>query len=109
MTGVLDGFVRAAALDDVAPGALTGVRVAGRAVCLARAGDELFAFPDECTHRQFPLSRGDLRPDGTIVCAWHGAAFDCRTGAVREGPATAGLRPYDVITRDGDVYVRPCH
>jgi len=33
------------------------------------------------------LSAGEILPDGTLECPWHGAQFDCRTGAVRRGPA----------------------
>jgi nitrite reductase/ring-hydroxylating ferredoxin subunit len=33
------------------------------------------------------MSDGVLHNDGTIECVWHGARYDCRTGAVRRHPA----------------------
>jgi hypothetical protein len=43
----------------------------------------------------------NVLPDGTIQCAWHGARFDCMTGAVRQGPALTPLPTYEVRV-DGD-------
>ena len=100
------GYAPAARLDALADGALLGVAVAGRAVCLARAGAEVTALEDSCPHSAFPLSAGDLLADGTVRCAWHGARFDRRTGAVREGPACDPVAPYPVLVVDAVVYVR---
>jgi len=106
VTEIPEGFVRAAHVDDIPPNGLLGVNVPSDRVCLARLGDTIYAFEDRCSHALFPMSRGELRPDGTLVCGWHGAEFDCRTGAVCRGPASIDLQQYDVLLRDGDVYVR---
>src|SRR2546430_450331 len=34
------------------------------------------ALDDRCPHRRAPLSRGKLRPDGRLVCSYHGWNFD---------------------------------
>jgi 3-phenylpropionate/trans-cinnamate dioxygenase ferredoxin component len=106
VAGIPAGFVRAAGLAEVADGALRGVEVAGRRVCLARADGEVTALADECTHSAFPLSAGDLLRDGTVQCAWHGARFDRRTGAVSQGPACEPVASYPVLVVDDVVYVR---
>ena len=96
----------AALLTDVADGTLLAVTLpSGKRVCLARLGDEVCAFDDECPHAAFPLSAGELLGDGTVLCAWHGARFDARTGAVVEGPAPEALRVYPVRIADGGIYV----
>jgi nitrite reductase/ring-hydroxylating ferredoxin subunit len=51
------------------------------------------------------MSAGDVLPDGTIQCAWHGARFDCSTGEVRQVPATEPLPVYEVIVQDGLVLI----
>ena len=95
-------------VDDVPEGELLRVeRGDGEPVCLANLGGEIVAVSDTCTHQDFPLSMGALLPDGTIECAWHGARFDCRTGAVRRLPADEPLPVYDVRVRDGAIYVGP--
>ncbi|MBV9879269.1 MAG: non-heme iron oxygenase ferredoxin subunit [Gemmatirosa sp.] len=106
MTATDSGYVRAASLDALAPDSMLGVIVSGERVCLVRLGDDVYALEDRCTHALFPLSRGTLLPNGTVECPWHGAQFDCRTGAPCRGPATLEAQTYDVLLRDGDVHVK---
>lgn len=66
-------------LDDLPPGTLRGVRVAGEAVLLCNAGGDIFAYRDACPDTPLTLSVGQF--DGeAIVCPWHGCRFDARTG-----------------------------
>ncbi len=53
------------------------------------------------------MSLGDVLPDGTIQCAWHGARFDCATGEVKQGPALFPLPVFDVIVSGSSVHVGP--
>jgi 3-phenylpropionate/trans-cinnamate dioxygenase ferredoxin subunit len=102
------GFELAAREDEVAEGELLGVVTeSGRAVCLLRFQGEVHALVDRCTHQHFPLSSGSLERDGTVLCIWHGASFDCRTGAVRHPPAEVPVRTYDVRVEGGAILVGP--
>jgi len=108
MTGpnLADGFVDVAALDDVPDLGVLGVEgPGGKAICLVRFDGHVSAFADECTHQAFPLSAGEVRPNGLLECVWHGARFDCLTGAVRREPATESLIPYPVRVEGGRVFV----
>ena len=51
------------------------------------------------------MSLGDVLPDGTIQCAWHGARFDCATGSVEQGPAVDPLPVFEVKIDDRKVLV----
>lgn len=83
----LSGFERACAASDVAPGALRAVTLTdGTRVCVGNRNGTYFAISDRCPHQQFPLSDGALTPEGTIVCSWHGATYDCTTGRSVRGP-----------------------
>jgi nitrite reductase/ring-hydroxylating ferredoxin subunit len=88
-------FVRVAQSEDVPEGGVHGVRVGSDRLCLVRVGGELFALEDVCPHQGYPLSSGSVM-DGQLECPWHGALFDCRSGAVRQGPATDALATWDV-------------
>lgn len=79
----------------------------GEALCFVREGDAVYAMVDRCPHRDFNLSSGDIVAPGVIECPWHGAQFDCRTGAVLQGPATDDLILYPVKVVDGQVLVGP--
>jgi 3-phenylpropionate/trans-cinnamate dioxygenase ferredoxin subunit len=103
-----DGFLDVAGLDDVPENGVLGVEgPGGRAVCLVRFNGRVSAFSDECTHQAFPLSAGDVRPDGTLECVWHGARFDCATGDVRRDPATEPLTRFAVRVQGHRVLVGP--
>lgn len=100
-------WIKAAALPELAPeGAVLGVEVAGRRVALARVDGEVYAFADNCSHRDFPLSLGEVDTAAcTVTCEWHGAAFDVRTGAALCAPATRPIAVYGTKTEDGAVWV----
>jgi len=101
-------FIEVARLEDVPEMGVLGVEGPdGRGVCLVRFGGRVAAFADECTHQAFPLSAGEVHPDGTLECVWHGARFDCLTGAVRQAPATDALTAYQVRVDDDRVFVGP--
>ena len=101
-------YIEVARLDDIPePGVLGVSGPDGRPVCLVRLGEQVTAFADECTHQAFPLSAGEVHPDGTLECVWHGARFDCATGAVRRGPALDPLPVYPVRIEGDRVLVGP--
>jgi nitrite reductase/ring-hydroxylating ferredoxin subunit len=95
-------------VDELPEGTLiAAVRSTGERVCLYNCGGRIGAMSDTCTHSAFPMSEGTIESDGTVQCSWHGARFDCLTGAVREGPAVDPIAVYDVRVLDGDVWVGP--
>lgn len=84
-------------LLDIPDGGTLSVELpSGDRVCLIRRGNQVTGLRDECTHQGMPLAAGEVLPDGTIECAWHGARFDCATGAVRRGPAEEDVQAFDV-------------
>lgn len=103
----MTSFTHVASLSDLPAGSLLGVVTSsGARVCLVNRAGEVSALRDICTHQAFPISAGQLLDDGTVECVWHGARFDCRSGAVRQGPATDDLPVYEVRVEGDDIYVR---
>jgi nitrite reductase/ring-hydroxylating ferredoxin subunit len=93
-------------LDSIPDGGTLSVMLAsGERVCLIRRGPVVSALHDECTHQGMPLSAGEVLEDGTIECPWHGARFDCVSGAVRRGPAEDDVRAWAVRIEGNDVLV----
>ena len=93
---------------DLKEGALKAAkRSDGAEVCLFNFGGSIGAVSNVCTHAEFLISDGMLRPDGTLECAWHGARFDCRTGDLRRGPALDPLAVFPVQIEEGRVLVGP--
>ena len=101
-------FIDVAATSDVAEGKLLGVKLPdGTRVCLFNQRGTIGAVAGICTHAEYPMDLGTLRADGTIECGWHGARFDCRTGAVRRPPAMESLPVYEVRVAGDRVLVGP--
>ena len=101
-------FTDVAAATDVPDGQLLGVTLPGGiSVCLYNRDGTIGAVGGRCTHAEFAIADGILHRDGTIECIWHGARFDCRTGAVRRHPATEPLPVFSVRVEHGRVLVGP--
>ncbi len=99
-------YIKVAVLSDVPPGEVLGVEAAGKRICLANVEGEIYAFQDNCSHRDFPLSQGELDEDDcTITCDWHGARFDIRSGAAVGLPATRPIAVYPVKVEGEEIWV----
>jgi 3-phenylpropionate/trans-cinnamate dioxygenase ferredoxin component len=97
-------FVRIASEADVPPNTLLSVEVGDVNVCLAHADGRIYAFRDNCSHRDFPLSAGTME-GGTIECAWHGARFDMATGRPTRLPAIKPIQTYEVRVENGEILI----
>ena len=60
------------------------------AVLLLRVGGDVIALHNHCPHLGKSLQGGRIM-GGQIICPFHGACFDLRTGAALSGPAVAPL------------------
>lgn len=92
--------INAGKLDDFEDNGLKTVEVDGAKVLIARVGDEFHALSAFCTHYGAPLEEGVLS-DGRIVCPWHHACFNVKTGDILEPPAMDALVSYE-IWKDGE-------
>lgn len=81
------------------------VTVEGMSVLLVRSAGRIYALGQECSHLGGPLDRGWLLGD-TVVCPWHGSAFELATGRVWRGPATCQQPTFETRVRDGQIQVR---
>ena len=97
-------YQRACAVSDVPDEGALRVMMAGRPVCVARSGGEVYAIHDVCSHAEVALSEGDVE-DGTIECWLHGSRFDLRTGKPTGLPATRPVPVYPVRVDGDDVLV----
>ncbi len=97
-------FRKVCPLSAVPDEGAIGVEVEGVPVAVVRAGGEVFALHDVCSHEEVPLSEGEIY-DHTLECWLHGSCFDVRTGKPTGPPATKPVPTYPVKVADGDVYV----
>lgn len=112
---------RLIAVDELGPSGVTvvkGTRHGDLAVGMSNGAP--FAVSNRCRHLFGPLGKGDVDAAGHLVCPWHHAEFDVRSGAMTLGPqgafkpiagpvkATLGsreLKTYAVELRDGAIHL----
>ncbi|KAH7357579.1 rubredoxin-NAD(+) reductase [Pyrenochaeta sp. MPI-SDFR-AT-0127] len=80
--------------------------VEGGKVLLLKVQDQVHATSANCTHYGAPLVKGVLTPEGRLTCPWHGACFKVSTGDVEDAPALDPISKYEVLERDGAVYIK---
>ena len=102
----LAGFELVALLGDIGANGLLGLRtVGGTRVCLVKIGAVVRAIANNCTHRDFPMSEGEIVEEEQVECAWHGARFDTATGEAVQGPAHKDIVRYAVRQRGDEIWV----
>ena len=101
-------FEAVARLDELPTGTLKAIMLrSGDRVCLVHTAAGICALADRCSHRDFPLSAGELTSDGLLECAWHGAQFDPTTGVMLTGPGGDDVPTYDVRIDDETIMIAP--
>ena len=95
------------------------IEVRGREIGVFFVDGEFYAIGNHCPHMGGPCAEGmvtgmfDVDEDGEVAfvrdgeivcCPWHGWQFDLITGD-HLGKSKKRVLTYEVIVRDGDVYV----
>ena len=93
-------------VDDILPGQMKKISVDGREVTVYNVDGSFFATDDTCTHAGASLSEGKL--DGCkIICGWHAAEFDCKTGKLEKFPAKIrDLHAYGIVVESDNVFIQ---
>lgn len=74
-------------------------------ILVVRYEGKLYAVGAKCTHFGAPLASGMLFDD-LVICPWHFATFDIKTGNHESGPVVDALPKYEIWEKDGKVSVK---
>ncbi len=85
-------------------GEMKRLELDGTTIVLARVDGEYHAVGAFCTHYGAPLDEGVLK-NHALMCPWHHACFDVRSGLRLEPPALNDLPHYPVRIEGGQVVV----
>lgn len=108
VTRAARAYEAVARVDELAAGTMKAVVLSsGEKVCLVRTATGYCALADRCSHRDFPLSAGEVTSHGLIECAWHGAQFDPATGVMLTGPGGDDVQTYEVRIEDDSITIAP--
>lgn len=90
---------------DISPGKMIKVSIDGKDVMVANIDGNYYAMDDSCTHSGASLSEGKL-DGGKVICGWHKAEFDCKTGKLVKFPAKIrDVASYNVSIESDNVFV----
>ena len=111
--------------SEIAEGGVRIAEVAGTEIGVFLKDGRYYAYRNLCPHQGGPVCEGVRIPRVTIeldderrfrrhdfdpaemhfVCPWHGWEFKLETGEAAGDPAIR-LKRYEIVERDGGVYVR---
>lgn len=77
----------------------------GKEVLIVKIDNKFSALGAHCTHYGAPLAKGVLNGD-TIICPWHHACFNAKTGDLKEPPAFESLPQFDIKIENENVIVK---
>ena len=99
------GKIIACKTSDVPLGKMIKVSVDGKDVLIVNVNDSFYATDDTCTHSGASLSEGKL--DGcNVICGWHAAEFDCKTGKLAKFPAKIrDLASYRITVESENIFL----
>ena len=101
----MTGWVRVAALDEIAPGAALGVTVGELNLAIYHLEDgRVFCTDNVCTHA-FALLTDGWMEGTTIECPLHAGQFDVCTGKGLGAPIEEDLQTFPAKIEDGQVFV----
>lgn len=86
------------------PSGLAEMEVAGKKVCLARHGEQVFACAVKCPHAGGRMSAGFIDPMGNIVCPLHRYKFSLSRGYNVSGEGFY-LKTYPVEHRPEGIFL----
>lgn len=93
-------------LTDVREGFATRIEAGPYGICLVRAGSDVYALADRCSHQNWPLSDGEVDVDEcSIECTKHGSTFSLKDGHPQCLPATQPVDIYPARIEGDEVVV----
>jgi nitrite reductase/ring-hydroxylating ferredoxin subunit len=97
-------FTKVAKAAEIAPGASRVIEGGGRSILLVNLDGAFHAINNTCTHAGAPLSEGEIS-GCQVICPWHSAVFDIKTGRALKRPATKSTWSYRVRVVGEDVEI----
>lgn len=106
------------AQDELDVGQMKACEIAGEKILLYRLSDGFYVTQAKCPHLGAPLEKGTIVDDCKILCKFHHAEFDIKTGEVCEWAnfppgiqalnflrGKKNLQTYRVSVEDGKVFI----
>ncbi|WP_340317980.1 Rieske (2Fe-2S) protein [Rhizorhabdus argentea] len=97
-------YVQVCKLSDLKEGEFRLFTVASREVLLMLVRKTVYCVANRCSHMAKPLDGGRLL-GYHLICPFHSAQFDVRTGKSGGFPASRSIQTFPVHMHHGDVMI----
>ena len=98
-------FQKIAKTSEIIDGEVMPFYLNGIGIAICNINNNYYAFRDECSHETFPLADGDIEGEN-IVCIYHGAEFDVKTGEAVCLPAIEPVEVYELKVEGDDILIK---
>lgn len=99
-------LVEVAVAGEIPVGGKKSTNIDDLEIAIFNVDDEQFyAVEDVCSHDSGPLGEGEIINTYEIECPRHGGRFDMRTGQALVMPAFEPIEAYEVVCKDGKIYI----
>jgi len=98
-------FHKIATTDQIPIGTMKSFLIGLDKVVVCHTNDGFYAVEDICSHDSAPISDGHIDATGHIVCARHGAKFDCQSGEAKTPPAIVGIETFELKIENNEIYI----
>lgn len=93
-------------INDIPDNSVKGISVDGEDYLVIKLNGKVYVYEDRCSHQDMPISENYELEGEKIICMWHGAEFDIKTGKNLSMPAPAPLRKIPIqIDENGNVFL----
>ena len=104
MESQITDWIRVCATNEIDDEDVIRFDNGGRTFAVYRTQDGYFATDGYCTHEKQHLADG-LVVGRVIECPLHGGRFDIATGRALSAPVCVDLRTYEVMVKEGEVFL----
>lgn len=92
--------------NDLEDNSVRGIELGGRGYLVIKVGGKVYVYEDRCSHQNMPISENCELEGDRIICLWHGAEFDVRTGRNLSMPAPAPIKKIPTeFEENGNIFV----
>ncbi|MFM8269539.1 MAG: Rieske (2Fe-2S) protein [Pseudomonadota bacterium] len=100
----MSNFQIVASVKEMPIGTSKLVQVEGKIISVFHTEEGWFALDERCSHRGGPLSEGTVEK-GCVICPWHQARFDLKSGQCMSNSKLSPVRTYPVQVDEDKVLV----
>ena len=93
-------------VENIPVGSMKNITAGGKEILVVNVNGDYCAMNDICNHAGAELHEGTLVNDKELICPWHSAKWDVKTGELIWFPQKLkNQETYNIVVENNNVYV----